>query len=64
MPQPSHASCEGGIRARNLAQLLARKHAQRLGPLAAAVQPRLDAVRNDPHEPVDIVHDATLTNNK
>jgi hypothetical protein len=47
-------------------QLVARQRAQALGALrgAAAVEPRFDALGDDPDETVDVVHDATLTNNK
>ena len=54
----------GRVGARLVAQLLARQQAQRLGTMAAAVEARLHAFRNDSNEPVDIVHSATLTNNK
>jgi hypothetical protein len=54
----------GRVGAGVLVHLFARKQAQSLGTLAAAVEPRLHAFRNDSNEPVDIVHYVTLTNNK
>ena len=67
MPQSSQASCEGasvhGI-SRSSSRGTSRKASERCAGWRRSIEARLDALRDDPDEPVDIVHDATLTNNK